>query len=972
MSESDASGWRAAVADLTRPAARPAGATKAMGLQFELRERTRASTSRWDAPKSRTATPEIARSPDSGLLRLGVRPVVAGATGNWVRGSLTWTTLPHLLNRLSLIPAQHSWFGQFAALHRSGRDVYVPGEADWLFLDEFASPLLWPLLAEAESLGIALVAGKRETDVVITDGAHLAVDVTGEPAGGLQLRTTVVIGDDAHPGAVAGAIGDHGVSVWELSPAPRFTLARTIEPLTAEHRRLLTDRDTITVPATEAQEFLAQYYPRLQTVVEVVSSDESVTFPTISPPVLVLTATFSSDDRLDLSWGWLSPAGSEALSAHPVPTGVTELLGRAPHDAELSGLDAAEFASTMLPALERHDEVRVDIVGERPGYRELTETPQLVVTTVETDKRDWFDLGVMVTVEGRTIPFTPLFKALSRGRPKLLLVDKTYLSLKQPVFDKLRELIEEAQSLDEWEPGGLRISRYQASLWSEFVELADEAHQAESWSRTVDGLRAIREGDSLDNVPVPETVTAELRPYQVQGFRWLVFLWRHGLGGVLADDMGLGKTLQTLALIAHARDHASDPHPFLVVAPTSVVSNWVSEAARFTPGLTVRAVTSTQAASRQTLAAIAEGTDVVVTSYALFRLDEARYRAQKWAGLILDEAQLIKNRSSKAHEAAVDLDVPFKLAITGTPMENSLLDIWSLFRVVSPGLLPPRLAFTERYLKPMAAAERPDLLTRLRQRVRPLLLRRTKESVAAELPAKQEQTLRVELAPRHRKLYDLFLQRERQKLLGLVDDLDRNRFIVFRSLTLLRMMALDASLVDEQYADVPSAKIEVLLDELADVMAGGHRALVFSQFTSLLRRVAERLDERAIEYDYLDGSTRRRAEVIDHFRQGDAPVFLISLKAGGFGLNLTEADYVFLLDPWWNPAAEAQAVDRTHRIGQDSTVMVYRMIADDTVEDKVMALKDKKAQLFDALMDDSGGAFDASLSADDIRGLLDS
>jgi len=316
--------------------------------------------------------------------------------------------------------------------------------------------------------------------------------------------------------------------------------------------------------------------------------------------------------------------------------------------------------------------------------------------------------------------------------------------------------------------------------------------------------------------------------------------------------------------------------------------------------------------------------------------------------------------------------VPFKLAITGTPMENSLLDIWSLFRVVSPGLLPPRLAFTERYLKPMAAAERPDLLTRLRQRVRPLLLRRTKESVAAELPAKQEQTLRVELAPRHRKLYDLFLQRERQKLLGLVDDLDRNRFIVFRSLTLLRMMALDASLVDEQYADVPSAKIEVLLEELADVMAGGHRALVFSQFTSLLRRVAERLDERGIEYDYLDGSTRRRAEVIDHFRQGDAPVFLISLKAGGFGLNLTEADYVFLLDPWWNPAAEAQAVDRTHRIGQDSTVMVYRMVADDTVEDKVMALKDKKAQLFDALMDDSGGAFDASLSADDIRGLLDS
>jgi SNF2 family DNA or RNA helicase len=251
------------------------------------------------------------------------------------------------------------------------------------------------------------------------------------------------------------------------------------------------------------------------------------------------------------------------------------------------------------------------------------------------------------------------------------------------------------------------------------------------------------------------------------------------------------------------------------------------------------------------------------------------------------------------------------------------------------------------------------------------MLRRTKEAVAAELPEKQEQVLRVDLSPRHRRLYDLYLQRERQKLLGLVEDLDRNRFIVFRSLTLLRMLALDASLVDEQYAGVASAKLDVLLEELDDVIAGGHRALIFSQFTSLLDRLKTRLDERGIAYSSLDGSTRRRAEVIDGFRTGDAPVFLISLKAGGFGLNLTEADYVFLLDPWWNPAAETQAIDRTHRIGQTSNVMVYRMIANDTIEEKVMALKDQKARLFDALMDDPGSAFGSALSADDIRGLLE-
>lgn len=963
-------GWKASVSGLTRPvAAAPAGAT-AMGLQFELRERVRASTGRWDAPKSHTASAATAGGRANALLRLGVRPVVLSKTGNWVRGSLTWSSLPHLLNRLALDPAQHTWFGQFAALHRAGRDVYVPGEADWLFLDEFTGPLLWPLLDEAERLGVSLVTGKRETNVTVTHDARIAVDADTTADGGLRLRTVAVVDDVAHPASTAGAIGDHGVYLWTLEPEPAFTLARTAEPLTAEQRRLLVADDTIQVPPEETAEFLGMYYPRLQSVVEVVSTDSSVTFPEILPPVLVLTVTFGANDRLDLDWAWLSATGSEPLDAHPVPGGIADALGHRPHAAELSGLDAAEFSATLLPALERRTDLRVDIVGARPDYRELVEAPRLVVTTMETDKRDWFDLGVLVTVEGRTIPFTPLYKALSQGRPKLLLVDKSYLSLQQPIFDELRALIDEAKSLDEWEPGLLRISRYQASLWSEFVELADEAHQADSWRRTADGLRAIRDGETIDDRPVPDTIQATLRPYQVDGFRWLAFLWEHGLGGVLADDMGLGKTLQTLALIAHARTTNPDAPPFLVVVPTSVVPNWLSEASRFAPELTVRAVTATQAASRRPLRDIAGGADVVVTSYALFRLDAARYQGEEWAGLILDEAQLIKNHRAKAHEAARDLRVPFKLAITGTPMENDLLDVWSIFRVVSPGLLPPRSAFTDRYLKPLAEGDRPDLLLRLRQRVRPLMLRRTKEAVVSELPPKQEQVLRVELAPRHRKLYDLVLQRERQKILGLVDDLDRNRFIVFRSLTLLRMMALDASLVDKQYEGIPSAKIDVLLEELEDVVAGGHRALIFSQFTSLLRRVAARLEERGIAYAYLDGSTRRRGEVIDAFRDGDAPAFLISLKAGGFGLNLTEADYVFLLDPWWNPAAESQAIDRTHRIGQRSNVMVYRMIADDTIEDKVMALKDRKARLFDALMDDPGGAFGATLGVEDIRGLL--
>jgi SNF2 family DNA or RNA helicase len=313
-------------------------------------------------------------------------------------------------------------------------------------------------------------------------------------------------------------------------------------------------------------------------------------------------------------------------------------------------------------------------------------------------------------------------------------------------------------------------------------------------------------------------------------------------------------------------------------------------------------------------------------------------------------------------------------------MENNLMELWSLLAIVAPGLFPSSRRFAEEYVRPIAAASSTaqatpaahgaELLARLRRRIRPLIMRRTKELVAPELPPKQEQVLQIELAPRHRKLYDTYLQRERQKLFGLLDDLDKNRFIVFRSLTLLRMLSLDASLIDEAYSSVPSSKLDAMFEQLDDVLAEGHRALIFSQFTSFLGKAAARLDDLGVEYAYLDGSTRRRASVIQKFKDGNAGVFLISLKAGGFGLNLTEADYVFMLDPWWNPATESQAVDRTHRIGQDKSVMVYRLVATGTIEEKVMALKEQKARLFDAVLDDDA-VFSSALTADDIRGLLE-
>jgi superfamily II DNA or RNA helicase len=984
----------AGIVSPTAAAAHPAdaGDRTRMGLLFELREQTPRSNDRW---RGATAVRASATRRRVGAYRLGVRPVVRSSTGKWVKSTLTWSNVGYQLNRLNLNVEQHRWFCQFVPLHRVDRPVYNGQDTEWLYLDDFESPLLWHLLAEANRLGIALVGSHRDADVTVGSAASVVLDAA-QTALALTLSPVLTIDGRRHPVGDAGTLGTHGVYAYDLGAEPAIVLAPTADPLGPEQRRLLGSGPAgLVVPAGEVAEFLREYYPALNRSVPVTSADASIEFPPPPPPVLVHTVSFEPKQTVRLDWFWQGerdPAAEDAVLDR-VNSALPDLpapANPAGPEVTLKGVPAAEYTDKALPRLEGLPGVRVEFVGDKPDYRELTATPQLTVTTVETEKRDWFDLGVLVKIDGRSIPFNPIFTALAKGRKKLLLVDNSYLSLTQPVFDRLRDLIEEARALSEWETG-LRINRHQASLWSDFEDLADETEQAVSWRAAVGGLLQLERGhaggsgDVADraalpgSTPLPAGLTATLRPYQRAGFDWLAFLWQHGLGGILADDMGLGKTLQVLTLISHAvqQQHAGaaadgDRRPFLVVAPTSVVSNWVAEAARFTPGLRVGSVASTQATSGRSLADQAEGVDVLVTSYALFRLDFAAYQAHGWAGLILDEAQFVKNRTSQLHRSARDLEVPFKLAVTGTPMENNLLELWSMLAIVAPGLFPSARRFTEEYLRPAERGVRSqrELVQRLRRRIRPLMLRRTKDVVARDLPAKQEQVLHIHLAPEHREIYDTFLQRERQKLLGLMDDLEANRFIVFRSITLLRMLSLDASLVDEQYAGVPSSKLDALLEQLDEVVAEGHRALIFSQFTSYLALAAARLRQRGIRYSYLDGSTTDRPAVIDGFKAGDDPVFLISLKAGGFGLNLTEADYVFLLDPWWNPASESQAIDRTHRIGQTKNVMVYRLVAADTIEEKVMALKEAKAKLVQAVLDDEA-VFAATLTAEDIRGLLE-
>jgi superfamily II DNA or RNA helicase len=795
-----------------------------------------------------------------------------------------------------------------------------------------------------------------------------------------------------------------------------FRLARLATGVPPALQRMALDAQPLEIPGGDQARFRDEYCPRLRHVATIISSDQSFRPPQITGPVLVLTAAYGPGHDVAVSWAWEYQVGDTPLrtplpgSAVPgsaqaagtadgyrdpdaerallasldLPLGRFGLLcsagpprgaagGPEPAPAagaRLTGIDTMRLTTELLPLLAGHPGVRVEITGSPADYRAADDSLSIDLSTDEVPgDTDWFDLGVTITVAGHQVPFTDVFLALGRGESHLLLADGAYFSLDKPELRVLAALIEEARALADAPREGLRISRFQAGLWDELTDIGVVRHQARAWEQQVAGLLAVGAADQAEPPRLPATLTAVLRPYQLAGFQWLAFLWRHQLGGILADDMGLGKTLQSLALIAHARQGDPGLAPFLIVAPTSVVPNWAAEAARFVPGLTVVPVTETAARRGQPLGEVIAGADVVVTSYALLRIDYDRYAELGWSGLILDEAQFVKNHQSRTYQCARRLPAPFKLAITGTPMENNLMELWSLLSITAPGLFPSPARFRDFYARPIEAGGQAELLRQFRRRIRPLVKRRTKEHVAPDLPAKQEQVLEVELHPRHRRIYETHLQRERQKILGLIRDMNANRFTILRSLTLLRQLSLHAGLADEDQAALPCAKIDALLDQLRDVAGGGHRALVFSQFTGFLRMVAGRLDADGLPYCYLDGSTRDRAAVLAEFREGTAPVFLISLKAGGFGLNLTEADYCFLLDPWWNPATEAQAVDRTHRIGQTRNVMVYRLIAKDTIEEKVMALKQRKAELFTSVID-NGDAFGSALDADDIRGLI--
>ncbi len=616
---------------------------------------------------------------------------------------------------------------------------------------------------------------------------------------------------------------------------------------------------------------------------------------------------------------------------------------------------AAEFLRDRLPLHEGLVVGRVDPARFRITKRTVVPEIDVERTKRETGRGEENAWRLSVRFDngdgGEADPLTVL-DAWRSGRSVVRLMDGGYAPLPAHWLREhgalLRELLEARDAEG-------RVDRHATAALIELLEDTEESVPLD-----LKRLRAFLEGgEGLPDVAPPPALRADLREYQRAGFQWLRFLRDMDLNGVLADDMGLGKTVQAIAALCDV------PGPHLVVAPTSVIRNWENELKRFSPALSLNLY---HGRSREL-----NDADVTVTSYALLRLDLARLREKSWSYVVLDEAQAIKNPTSQTARAACVLRSSHRLALTGTPVENRLEELWSLFRFLMPGLLGSQTAFRDRFVKPIETGDQRSRRL-LRSRVRPYVLRRLKQQVAAELPPLTEVVVRCTLSAEQRKVYDAVRLAARQDVQAAIRSRGEGgaTIQVLEALLRMRQACCDPRLLPGDVGrGAASAKLDRMEELLVELVTDGHKALVFSQWTSLLDHAGERLSDLGIAYVRLDGSTRDRQAVIDHFQsEAGPPVFLLSLKAGGTGLNLTAADYVFHLDPWWNPAVERQATDRAHRIGQDRPVVSCRLIAENTVEEKILELQDAKRELAEAALGAEGG-FVKALSSAELRSLFD-
>ncbi len=598
---------------------------------------------------------------------------------------------------------------------------------------------------------------------------------------------------------------------------------------------------------------------------------------------------------------------------------------------------------------------------------------------------DWFDMNLEIDFNGVMLSMGELKNAVRQQSAFLKLADGSIARMPEEWEKRFRHFFNFSQERN----GKHQIASTHALLIDTLFEGVENKHYDEEFRTRLDKLSSFK---GIAEVPAPQNFLGTLRPYQQFGLNWMGFLREHGFSGCLADDMGLGKTIQALACLLREKElqngaaqngrkmgkrkrnvllaapEASRPRTSLIVAPLSVVFNWENECARFAPDL--KLLTHHGLERQRTTERFADY-DLVLTTYATMRNDIEAFKDFLFNYIILDESQNIKNPVSQTAKAAYILQGWHRLVLTGTPVENNSLELWSQFAFLNPGMLGSLNSFRNSFALPIEKYGDEESAALLKKMISPFLLRRTKEEVAPELPAKSEQIFYCPMHPEQKKLYEQVRDQCRAEIMNLISTSGMNdaRFKILQGLTRLRQIACHSALVTNgQRHD--SGKFEAFMELLREIAAEGHKVLVFSQFVSMLKIIAATLKREGIFFEMLTGATRNREECVRRFQEEESvKVFLISLKAGGLGLNLTAADYVIVYDPWWNPAAERQAIDRAHRIGQDKTVFVYKMITRDSVEEKILELQRRKETLVSQLISTDAGIF-KHLSAEDIRGLF--
>ena len=577
-------------------------------------------------------------------------------------------------------------------------------------------------------------------------------------------------------------------------------------------------------------------------------------------------------------------------------------------------------------------------------------------------ERDWFRVSGQARLDEGLVVQLETLLAAARDKSRFMpMGDGVYVALTRALKQKLLDLAAVAET----DKHGSKVPQI-AAAWLDEVLDGTELEAGADFRQAIERLRAAQSVEAK----LPKTLQADLRPYQEDGYQWAMRLAAAGMGGCLADDMGLGKTLQALAvMLERARGGAC-----LVVAPTSVCGNWLAETLRFAPGLNARIYSEADENEREQLIAEAGPQDVLIVSYTLLQLAQARFAGRSWHTLVADEAQAIKNAAAKRSQAVFDVPADFCLALSGTPVENRLAELWSIMRFANPGLLGTIGRFNERFAGPIERSRDREAQHVLKRLIGPFVLRRTKAQVLQDLPPRTELVLSVTPDTAEAAHYEALRRQAISDVNGLNDNLSaaqagQARFNILAQLTKLRRAACDPRLTSPEFG-IAGAKVQAFAELAAELTANGHKTLVFSQFVDFLQILRVPLDAAGIRYQYLDGATpaAERSKRVAAFQAGDADLFLISLKAGGFGLNLTAADYVVITDPWWNPAAEDQAMGRAHRIGQQRPVTVYRLVSKGSIEERIVDLHHEKRALADSILDD--GDASSLPSTDDLIALI--